>query len=86
VNDAKQGPLFSVLERIVPRLKYPQLFAVLLVLFLVDLFVPDPIPFVDEVLLGLLTLLVGTWKTRREAEPQPQPPKDITHLGVEEDD
>jgi hypothetical protein len=81
MNDARKGPLYSILERVVPRLKYPQLFAVLTALFLIDLFVPDPIPFVDEVLLGVLTLLVGSWTTRRGSDPPP--PKDVTDRGVE---
>ena len=43
------------------RLRSWQLVAVAAVLFLNDLFVPDPLPFVDETLLGLLTL----WLSRR---------------------
>ena len=43
------------------RLRSWQLVAVAAVLFLIDLFVPDPLPFVDEGLLGLLTL----WLSRR---------------------
>ena len=38
------------------RLRSWQLVTVAAVLFLIDLFVPDPLPFVDEGLLGLLTL------------------------------
>ena len=44
-----------------PRLRSWQLVAVAAVLFLIDLFVPDPLPFVDEGVLGLLTL----WLSRR---------------------
>jgi hypothetical protein len=28
--------------------------------------VPDAIPFVDEALLALLTVIVGSWRTRRQ--------------------
>jgi hypothetical protein len=75
--------LSAVIERLFPSLRYPWLFLILFVLFLVDLVSPDPIPFVDEALLGLLTLLVGSWKTRKEsAEPaQTPPPKDVTNRG-----
>ena len=31
-------------------------------LFFLDLLIPDLIPFIDEVLLGLITLLLGMWK------------------------
>jgi hypothetical protein len=34
------------------------------VLFLVDFFVPDLVPFIDEILLGLGTLLLGSLRTR----------------------
>jgi hypothetical protein len=37
--------------------------------FLLDLFVPDAIPFVDEVMLGLATLLLGSWRKRRQPPP-----------------
>jgi len=47
------------------RLRYPQLLALTGVLFLIDLMVPDPIPFADELLLGLATLLFGSWRKRR---------------------
>lgn len=43
------------------RLRSWQLVAVAAVLFLIDLVVPDPLPFVDETLLGFLTL----WLSRR---------------------
>jgi hypothetical protein len=44
------------------RLRSSQLVAVAAVVFLIDLLVPDPLPFVDETLLGLLTF----WLSRRE--------------------
>jgi hypothetical protein len=61
-----RSPVQDVVERYAGRLKAPWLFAAVLILFLADLVIPDPIPFVDEVLLALLTFLVGTWRTRRK--------------------
>ncbi len=55
------GPLFRFAE----RLRFPQLFALTAGLFLLDLVVPDLIPFVDEILLGLLTLLFASWRRKR---------------------
>ncbi|HEX9800968.1 MAG TPA: DUF6116 family protein [Thermoanaerobaculia bacterium] len=57
-------------EKAATRLKFPQLFAVLLALFLFDLVFPDLVPFVDEILLGLGAALFGSW---REKVPQRQP-------------
>lgn len=54
-----------VVERFAGRLRFPALFLVTAALFLVDLAIPDVIPFVDEVLLGLGTLLLGSWKSRK---------------------
>ena len=51
------------------RLRFPWLFAITLGLFVVDLFVPDPIPLLDEVLLGLLAIILGTLKRRRRGTP-----------------
>lgn len=48
------------------RLRFPWLFALTAGLFLLDLLVPDAIPFVDELLLGLATLLLGSWRKRRQ--------------------
>lgn len=47
------------------KLKHPQLFKWISVLFLVDLFIPDLVPFVDELLLGLATLFLASWKKSR---------------------
>lgn len=49
------------------NLRFPGLFALLAAVFLVDLFVPDFIPFLDEIVLALLTALFGLWKDRRSA-------------------
>jgi len=46
-------------------LRFPTLFILLIALFLLDLFVPDLVPFVDEILLGLATLIVGNLKRRK---------------------
>lgn len=48
------------------RLRFPWLFALTAMLFLVDLFVPDVIPVADELFLGLATLLLGSWRKRRQ--------------------
>ncbi len=62
-----RAPVQEVVERLAPRLKYPYLFVAAVVLFVADLFFPDPLPFVDEVMLALLTFLLGSWRTRRKA-------------------
>lgn len=48
------------------RLRSWQLFLLAGFLFAADLVVPDPIPLIDEMMLGLATLLLGRWKRRRD--------------------
>ncbi|NLN11396.1 MAG: hypothetical protein GX178_07295, partial [Acidobacteria bacterium] len=47
------GPLGArrMAQKVATRLKFPQAFTIFLILFLVDLAVPDLIPFADEILL-----------------------------------
>jgi hypothetical protein len=73
------SPLTTLLNRLLPRMRYPYLFVVLGALFLVDLVVPDPIPLVDEILLAVLTFIAATFATRRDVDPEPRditPPED----------
>ena len=53
------APAQFVLRRLA-RLRFPKLFVLTAVLFVADLFVPDVIPFVDELLLGMGTMLLGS--------------------------
>lgn len=59
------NPLTGGLLRFAAGLRFPQLFWVTLGLFLLDLLIPDLIPFADEILLGLLALLFGSIKQPR---------------------
>ncbi|KAA0255499.1 MAG: hypothetical protein EDX89_05405 [Acidobacteria bacterium] len=66
---ARQGAIQKLLARL--NLRFPTLFALLLVVTVVDVFVPDLIPFADEIVLALLTVLFGLWKDRRKAAAPP---------------
>lgn len=47
------------------RLRYPTLFKITALAFTISLLWPfDPIPFIDEIVLGLGTLLLANWKDR----------------------
>jgi hypothetical protein len=52
-------------------MRYPTIFLILLLITIADLLIPDPIPFVDEIVLGLLTALFGLWRRRREPPAKP---------------
>ncbi len=53
-----------LVTRFAAGLRYPTLFKVVGTLFVVDFFVPDLIPFADEVLLALGTLLLASARSR----------------------
>ena len=44
------------------RLKFGNLFLLMATLFVIDLLIPDKIPFFDEIILGLITLALSKWK------------------------
>lgn len=46
------------------RLRFPQLFLLTVTLFVLDLLLPDMLPFVDEILLGLVSLLLASLRKR----------------------
>jgi hypothetical protein len=65
-----RSPVQEIVGSLVGRLKYPWVFVLLAAVFIADTIIPDPIPFVDEIMLALLTFLVGTWRTRRKGPPE----------------
>jgi hypothetical protein len=65
-----RGPLVAFLMRYLGRLRFPYLVALTGTLFVIDLLVPDVIPLVDELLLGLATVLLASLKKPR---PLPAP-------------
>lgn len=64
----------AAVERLVSSLRFPYLFLLAALIFGADLLIPDLIPFADEILLGLLTVLLGAIR-KRKGEPEI---KDVT--------
>lgn len=56
-----------MLKRFLERLRYPQLFALFAALFALDLVIPDPLPFFDEIMLALGTALLGSLRKRGDS-------------------
>lgn len=50
------------------KLKYRKLFLIVIGLFIIDLLVPDFIPLIDEIILGLLAIILANWKKERKQE------------------
>jgi hypothetical protein len=62
--------IHSKVQEFASRLRFPKLFGITLAIFVLDVLIPDLIPFVDEILLALVTALLGSWKRRRTPPPQ----------------
>ena len=50
------------------QLKFKNLFFLVISLFIIDLLVPDFIPFIDEIILGLLAIILANWKKERKQD------------------
>jgi hypothetical protein len=61
------GPLLGYLS----RLRFPYLFVITVVLFILNIIIPDVIPFADEILLGLVALLLGSIRKKKTPDVTP---------------
>ncbi len=59
-----QNVLLGRLMHYASGLRFPKLLAITAALFILDVIIPDMIPFADEILLGLLSLLLASLKKR----------------------
>ncbi|MGR8920934.1 MAG: DUF6116 family protein [Gammaproteobacteria bacterium] len=66
-------------EKHTAGLRFPRLFFIVCTLLVVDLLLPDFVPFIDEIILGLVAVVLGTLKER--ARERRGEPKDITPRG-----
>jgi hypothetical protein len=53
------------LVRYASRLRFPKLLALTAALFLADLVIPDLIPFLDEILLGLAAAMLAALRDKK---------------------
>jgi len=60
VSKIARGGIVGVVLRWASRLRFPYLFLLTLVLFVLNLFIPDVVPFADELIMGLVVALLGS--------------------------
>ncbi len=65
VGKLARGGLAGLVVRWAGRLRFPWLFGLTTVVFLVNVFVPDALPFADEIILGLFTVLLGSLRRKK---------------------
>jgi hypothetical protein len=61
-----QRSLLAPLLTFLARLRYRSLFLVAAALLAIDLVIPDAIPFADEVLLGIVTIVLSRLRKPKE--------------------
>ena len=65
-------PVVGAVLAFAGRLRFPVLFLLTAGLFALDVVVPDAVPFADEILLGLATLVLARWKKSRDEPEEPE--------------
>ena len=58
------NPVTSRLSSYFENLRFPWLMLAASLLFVANLFVPDAVPFIDEILLGLVAVMLGRLKRK----------------------
>ena len=59
------------LSRYLESLRFPWLLLLATLLFVVNLFIPDALPFIDEILLAIVAIILGKLKRKPENAEQP---------------
>ena len=65
-----KGGFAGILLKWASGLRFPYLFVLTMALFVINLFVPDVIPMVDELVMGLVALMLGSLRKRNGARPE----------------
>jgi Family of unknown function (DUF6116) len=68
------SPLVTPILGFLGRLSFPRLFMLAAALWALDMVVPDFIPFIDELLLGMATLLLANFRKRKDPIVSPAKP------------
>ena len=61
--------LFGPIQRFLERRRFPTLFLILAGLFGANLFIPDAIPLIDELIMLVATVIVGAFRDRNKHKP-----------------
>lgn len=64
---------FAPVERFLARRRFRTLFIILAILFVADVFIPDPIPLIDELILLVATVIVGAFRKPKEPDNESKP-------------
>lgn len=68
-----RGGMAGMLVQWASRLRFPYLFLLTAVMLGLNLFIPDAIPLADEIIMGLVAMLLANWK-KKPADSEPDVP------------
>jgi len=57
----RSGPVEQILQQL-GQLRFKNLFLIVAALLLIDIAIPDFVPLIDEILLGILTIMFWSWR------------------------
>ncbi|MEE4217186.1 MAG: DUF6116 family protein [Xanthomonadales bacterium] len=69
MNKLMRGGVAGVFLRWASRLRFPYLFLVTTILFIFNLFIPDALPLADELVMGLVAVLLANLRKKSGNEP-----------------
>ena len=64
-----RGGIAGIVVGWAARLRFPYLFLITAVLFVLNLFIPDVLPLADELIMGLVTVLLASLRKKPRDEP-----------------
>ena len=68
IKKIARGGLAGAVIRWASKLRFPYLFLLMAVLFFLNLFIPDIVPFADEIIMGLVAALLASLRKKPEVE------------------
>ena len=66
IGKVARGGVAGVFLRWASRLRFPYIFLLMSGLFIINLFIPDVIPLVDEIIMGLAAVLLANLRKKPE--------------------
>ena len=71
IRKIARGGFAGAVLRWSSRLRFPYLFLLMTVLFVFNLFIPDVVPFADEIIMGLVAALLASLRKKPGEEKVP---------------
>jgi len=68
IRKIARGGIAGAFLRWSSGLRFPYIFMLMAVLFVLNLFIPDVVPFADEIIMGLVAALLASLRKKPEEE------------------